>query len=115
MAYCKLFNAKSLLYKKQFCLKQFILQDIYVANGTDPPVFLLKLFLHHFLKIEFFSTWYSIKRIKFYIIIIIIIIILHIWEFFTPAFADGFPLEFQWQQVSSSLLVFWGISIMPVV
>ena len=25
------------------------------------------------------------------------------WEFFTPASADGFSLEFEWQQVSSSL------------
>ena len=33
-----------------------------------------------------------------YIIIIIIIII---WEFFTPALADGFSLEFEWQQVTS--------------
>ena len=37
------------------------------------------------------------------IIIIIIIIILLIWEFLTSANADGFPLEFYWQQVSSSL------------
>ena len=31
-------------------------------------------------------------------------IILLIGEFFTPALADGFPPEFEWQQVSSSLL-----------
>ena len=46
------------------------------------------------------------------IIIIIIIIIIsssssssitHSLEFFTSASADGFPLEFEWQQVSSSL------------
>ena len=35
--------------------------------------------------------------------IIIIIIISLLWEFFTPALADGFSLEFEWQQVSSSL------------
>ena len=34
---------------------------------------------------------------------IIIIIILLLWEFFTLTFADGFPLEFEWQQVFSSL------------
>ena len=34
---------------------------------------------------------------------IIIIIILLFWEFFTPTLADGFSLEFEWQQVSSSL------------
>ena len=37
------------------------------------------------------------------IIIIIIIIITIIWEFFTPALFYGFPLESEWQQVSSSL------------
>ena len=30
------------------------------------------------------------------------IIVLLIWEFFTSALADGFPLESKWQQVSSS-------------
>ena len=34
---------------------------------------------------------------------IIIIIILLLLEFFTLALADGFSLEFEWQQVSSSL------------
>ena len=33
----------------------------------------------------------------------IIIIIIIFWEFFTPALADGFSLDFEWQQVSSSL------------
>ena len=37
------------------------------------------------------------------IIIIIIIIIITPLEFFTSASADGFLLEFEWQQVSSSL------------
>ena len=36
-------------------------------------------------------------------IIIIIIIILLFWEVFTPALVDGFPLEFDWEQVSASL------------
>ena len=35
--------------------------------------------------------------------IIIIIIIIHSLEFFTPALADCFSLESEWQQVSSSL------------
>ena len=35
--------------------------------------------------------------------LIIIIIILFRWKFFTPALADEFSLEFEWQQVSSSL------------
>ena len=37
------------------------------------------------------------------LIIIIIIIILLIWAFFTPALADGIPLESEWKQVSPSL------------
>ena len=36
--------------------------------------------------------------------IIIIIIIILIWEYFTSALADGFSLESERQQVSSSLL-----------
>ena len=36
----------------------------------------------------------------------IIIIILLIWEFFPPALSDGFPLESEWQLVSSNLRVF---------
>ena len=37
------------------------------------------------------------------IIIIFIIIIIHALELFTSALADGFSLESEWQQVSSSL------------
>ena len=37
------------------------------------------------------------------IIIIVIIIIVYSLEFFTSALADGLSLEFEWQQVSSSL------------
>ena len=36
-------------------------------------------------------------------VIIIIIIIILIWEFFTPALANGFLLEPQWQQVSTNI------------
>ena len=36
-------------------------------------------------------------------IIIIIIIIIYSLEFFTSVLADGLSLEFEWQQVSSSL------------
>ena len=41
--------------------------------------------------------------VKFIIIIIIIIIILLLREFFSPVLPDGFTLEFEWQQISSSL------------
>ena len=43
-------------------------------------------------------------QIQLIIIIIIIIIIIHSLEFFTSVLGDGFSLEFEWQQVSSSLL-----------
>ena len=43
-------------------------------------------------------------------IIIIIIIILLFWEFFTPALANGFSLESEWQQVSTSLQDFYQYS-----
>ena len=36
-------------------------------------------------------------------IIVTFIIIIYSLEFFTSALADGFSLEFEWQQVSSSL------------
>ena len=38
-----------------------------------------------------------------YIYIYIIIIIIIPWEFFSSALADGLSMEFEWQQVSSSL------------
>ena len=41
-----------------------------------------------------------------FIIIIIIIIIIYSLDFYTSANADGLSLEFEWQQVSSSLQVF---------
>ena len=31
------------------------------------------------------------------------VIVLLTWEFFTQALAEGFPLEAEWQQISSSL------------
>ena len=51
-----------------------------------------------------FLLWYDWSLWPFIIIIIVIIIILLFWEFFTPAFADSFSLEFEWLQVSRSLL-----------
>ena len=41
-----------------------------------------------------------------YVVVIIIIIIINSLELFTSALADGFSLESEWQQVSSSLLDF---------
>ena len=45
----------------------------------------------------------SLQHCLLTIIVIVIIIILLFWEFFTSALADGFSLEIEWQQVSSSL------------
>ena len=50
--------------------------------------------------------------------------VLRLWEFFIPALADGFPLEFEWQQVSSTLLsilvdvnnaIVWMFSTCPLI
>ena len=57
----------------------------------------------------FFLFWLIIIRTghlaesKWSVCIIIIIIIIHSLELFTPALADGFSLESEWQQASSSL------------
>ena len=48
---------------------------------------------------------------KPWIVIIIIIILLFLWVFFTPALADCFPLEFEWQQVSSNLQDFSSYTV----
>ena len=31
-------------------------------------------------------------------------VVFSFWQFFTPALADGFPLEFEWQQIFTRLL-----------
>ena len=56
------------------------------------------------------SVWKLLKRepsgrpqLRSPTLLIIIIIIMLFWEFFTAALADGFSLEFKWQQVSLSL------------
>ena len=43
-----------------------------------------------------------------------IIIIIIIWEFFTSALADGLSLEFEWQQVLSSLHIIIIIIILII-
>ena len=65
---------------------------------------------------SFFNSLTRSRYLSFIIIIIIIIIILLIWVFFTPALADGFPLE-SWEKASllksSGLFsVFWFNSTM---
>ena len=45
----------------------------------------------------------SIRCFIFLFYATIFIIILLFWEYFTAVFTDGFPLEVEWQQVSSSL------------
>ena len=48
-------------------------------------------------------TLLSILADLYNTVVIIIIIIIHSLELFTSALADGFSLESEWQQVSSSL------------
>ena len=65
----------------------------------------------------------QIHYYDFQIRIIIVIIILLFWEFFAPALADGFSQEFEWQQVSKTLLsilaylnnVLWMVSTHPLI
>ena len=45
------------------------------------------------------------EQLNLFVLLVIldINIILHLWEFSSPALADGFTLDFERQQVSSSL------------
>ena len=60
--------------------------------------FLLQFFLLQSIP---FSSFHGFRN-ELYDFVFIIIILL-IWKFFTPALADGFSQESEWQQVSSSL------------
>ena len=44
------------------------------------------------------------------IVILLLLLFVIVWEFFTPVLADDFSLEFEWQQVSSTLLSYSGWS-----
>ena len=54
---------------------------------------------------------------------LILLLLLLFWEFFTPALANSFSLEFEWQQVSWTLLcilanlnvVVWMVSTCPLI
>ena len=50
-----------------------------------------------------YSSSIASKLLRTINIINIIIIILLIWEFFTPALAESFPPESDWEQLSSNL------------
>ena len=50
-----------------------------------------------------FSFWHSGPLEQQNALVIIIIIIIYSLEIFKSALADGLSLEFEWQQVSSSL------------
>ena len=49
------------------------------------------------------AVLWMVSIFLWFLFIIIIIIIIHSLQLFTPALADGFSLESEWQQVSSSL------------
>ena len=51
-----------------------------------------------------FYSFIIIIIIIILLLVSFIIIIIYSLEFFTSALADGLSLEFEWQQVSSSLL-----------
>ena len=75
-------------------------------------------FISHFLLSAKFCTQKQIPLFVLYFIIII-----YSLEFFTSALADGLSLEFEWQQVSRTLLsilavlnnaVVWMVSTLPL-
>ena len=56
------------------------------------------------------------------LLLLLLLLLFTPWEFFPSVLADGFSLEFEWQQVSSSLLsilavlnnvVAWMVSYLP--
>ena len=51
----------------------------------------------------YYYYWFSFQSFFFYTSISCIIIFYYPWEFFTAELADGLSLEFEWQQVPSSL------------
>ena len=73
------------------------LPGIYLSGSSLQLSFslLLSIPLSGFLDKIYDFIWYSVH----------IIIILLIWEFFTPKLADDFPLETEWEQVSSSFQI----------
>ena len=54
----------------------------------------------YFLKLSFLISYLS-TSISLYVVGLFLLLLL--FEFVTPALADGFLLEFEWQQVSSNL------------
>ena len=73
----------------------------YLMRGTA-PIFIpfIKFVLY-----SLFSSSFLVLEILFFSFIstCFIIFIIYLLVFFTSALADGFSLEFEWQQVSSSL------------
>ena len=89
-------------------------------HGLFDEVYNFMWFFAYFETVLYPVLWNHI--ICLIIIIIIIIIIIYSLETFTSAFADGFSLEFEWQQVSRTLLtilvvlnnvVVWMVSTRP--
>ena len=71
-------------------------------NGTKSPQ-ISRTLLSILADLKNAVVWMFFTRPIIIIIIIIIITIIYSLEFFTSMLADGFSLEFEWQQVSSSL------------
>ena len=96
------------------------------------PFLTLSKSLH--VRFRLFVTW-NVHTITFFCFQVIVLLLIHVlfvlflvtviynpWEFFTSALVDGLSLEFEWQQVSSSLhdssqysVVVWMVSPCPLI
>ena len=93
---------------KKFC--NLLLPDLYTLKGSlwlFYIIYIIIIYIWVHQKYFNFSQTFKGKLISFTHLKTIsasnIIIIFLFWEFFTPALGDGFSLEFEWQQVSSSV------------
>ena len=116
----------------------FVRDDKGLKTGTAIRIFFLPALFsysirrpttmgdYHFLPLSFFivcivqkpfqsfTYWSPCRLFKILLLYSIIIsLIIYSLEFFTPVLADGFSLEFEWQQVSSSLRTL--LSILAVI
>ena len=95
----------SLLILWSICLSSSLVRfkngpEYLTRHITQVFILLIRFLRHSFVS----SCFLVLLRYSFSIVPYISICLLFTpWEFFTSALADGFSLEFEWQQVSSSL------------
>ena len=88
----------------------------------------LNLVLHSFSAslLHLFTMSLIVSTLSLYnqLCCVLLLSLLFLWEFFIPAVANGFPSEFEWQQVSRTLLsvlvdlnnaVAWMLSTCPLI